>query len=111
MFSPKTQPPPARPADMDTVWCPACGMWLPGPEQFKDHVRGRKHKRAAGTYPGRPHTSPAESMARNCARKYLLLLSLRIPRQLEHELVLDRLHTLRSTTATSTLATTIASLP
>eukprot|EP00974_Lingulodinium_polyedra_P077370 7490871-Lingulodinium_polyedra.AAC.1 len=71
---------------MDTVWCPTCGMWLPGPEQFLEHVRGRKHKKAAGARSERHSTGPAEHLARDCARKYLLLLSLRVPRQLRHGL-------------------------
>eukprot|EP00974_Lingulodinium_polyedra_P072038 6972157-Lingulodinium_polyedra.AAC.1 len=69
---------------MDTAWCPTCGMWLPGPEQFREHVRGRKHKKAVNTGSGQRSASPDERLARDCARKYLLLLSLRIPLQLEH---------------------------
>eukprot|EP00974_Lingulodinium_polyedra_P132230 11220944-Lingulodinium_polyedra.AAC.1 len=34
-----------RLACMDPAWCPARGIWLPGPEQFMDHARGKSARR------------------------------------------------------------------
>eukprot|EP00974_Lingulodinium_polyedra_P024406 2362578-Lingulodinium_polyedra.AAC.1 len=26
-----------------TIWCAHCNMWLNGPEQIDDHIKGKKH--------------------------------------------------------------------
>eukprot|EP00974_Lingulodinium_polyedra_P108198 10473689-Lingulodinium_polyedra.AAC.1 len=96
---------------MGPVWCPACGLWLSSPEQFLDHARGKKHRKATGAHLARPRVGPAEGLARDCARRYLLLLSLRIPRQLERGLVPSDAQLWHSAAVAIPLAATAASLP
>jgi hypothetical protein len=34
----------------DGIWCNICEMWLNGPEQWEDHVVGKKHKKKVRKY-------------------------------------------------------------
>eukprot|EP00974_Lingulodinium_polyedra_P025219 2437818-Lingulodinium_polyedra.AAC.1 len=59
---------------MDPVLCPACNFLLPCHARYLDHVKGKKHKRAAGIIPSRSALAPAWQLTRECASCYLRML-------------------------------------
>ena len=55
-------------------WCPTCQMWLADAVQFEDHIRGKRHRRAAGLCKPKTRKDPVRAMAREFAREHLDLL-------------------------------------